>query len=82
VGVKLFLGLPNICNVTGWEESHMIETSTNMKWGFPQQLDLPKVYLMQIHVNGLDQTVFWAFPMGCPDLSMGRTIELGTIPWS
>ena len=21
-------------------------------------------------------------PMGCPDLSMGRTMELGTSPWS
>jgi hypothetical protein len=37
---------------------------------------------LTVHLYGLDQTVFWAFPMGCPDLSMGRTMELGTIPWS
>jgi len=60
----------------------MIGTSPNIKWGFPQQLDLPKVYMVQIHLCGLDQTVFWGFSMECPDLSMGRTMELGTIPWS
>ena len=70
------------CDVTDRESPIRLGTRPDLQWECPQQLDLPMIYLVWIHSYGLEQADSWAAQLGHPDLSMGKTIELGTSPWS